>query len=150
LLSGGLDSTLAVKLMIDQGINVTAVHFTSLFCNCMPKRAGCKMQARKMAEELDVPIHVIRKGMDESFEPKDFRGPTALAVGSLDMESDQICILSQAPPFLSILPSKARVGVWGMAVHECHQEGSSPAFFLQSPKDVTPLLSFRSKTPCRS
>jgi tRNA-uridine 2-sulfurtransferase len=64
LLSGGLDSTLAVKLMIDQGINVTAVHFTSVFCNCSPKTAGCKMHARKVAEEFAVPIIVIHKGMD--------------------------------------------------------------------------------------
>jgi tRNA-uridine 2-sulfurtransferase len=64
LLSGGLDSTLAVKLMIDQGIDMTAVHFTSVFCNCTPKTAGCKMQARKVAEEFDVPIRVIHKGMD--------------------------------------------------------------------------------------
>jgi len=64
LLSGGLDSTLAVKLMIDQGIDVTAVHFTSVFCNCTPKTAGCKMHARKVAEEFAVPIHVIHKGMD--------------------------------------------------------------------------------------
>ncbi|MDP2853449.1 MAG: 7-cyano-7-deazaguanine synthase [Smithellaceae bacterium] len=64
LLSGGLDSTLAVKLMIDQGIDVTAIHFTSVFCNCSPKTAGCKMHARKVAEEFGVPIHVIHKGMD--------------------------------------------------------------------------------------
>lgn len=64
LLSGGLDSTLAVKLMIDQGIDVTAVHFTSVFCNCSPKTAGCKMHARKVAEEFAVPIIVIHKGMD--------------------------------------------------------------------------------------
>ncbi len=64
LLSGGLDSTLAVKLMIDQGIDVTAVHFTSVFCNCSPKTAGCKMHARKVAEEFSVPISVIHKGMD--------------------------------------------------------------------------------------
>ncbi|MFA6411858.1 MAG: tRNA 4-thiouridine(8) synthase ThiI [Syntrophales bacterium] len=64
LLSGGLDSTLAVKLMIDQGIDMTAIHFTSIFCNCTPKTAGCKMQARKVAEEFDVPIRVIHKGMD--------------------------------------------------------------------------------------
>ena len=64
LLSGGLDSTLAVKLMIDQGIDVTAVHFTSVFCNCSPKKAGCKMHARKVAEEFAVPIIVIHKGMD--------------------------------------------------------------------------------------
>jgi hypothetical protein len=64
LLSGGLDSTLAVKMMIDQGIDVTAVHFTSVFCNCSPKTAGCKMHARKVAEEFAVPIIVIHKGMD--------------------------------------------------------------------------------------
>ncbi|PKN36025.1 MAG: hypothetical protein CVU61_00565 [Deltaproteobacteria bacterium HGW-Deltaproteobacteria-19] len=64
LLSGGLDSTLAVKMMLDQGVEMLAVHFTSVFCNCTPKKAGCKMQARKVAEELDVPIHVIHKGMD--------------------------------------------------------------------------------------
>jgi tRNA U34 2-thiouridine synthase MnmA/TrmU len=64
LLSGGLDSTLAVRMMIDQGIDMTAVHFTSVFCNCTPKKAGCKMQARKVAEELNVPIRVIHKGMD--------------------------------------------------------------------------------------
>ena len=34
LLSGGLDSTLAVKLMIDQGIEVHALNFTSSFCTC--------------------------------------------------------------------------------------------------------------------
>jgi tRNA U34 2-thiouridine synthase MnmA/TrmU len=64
LLSGGLDSTLAVKLMIDQGIDVMAVHFTSVFCNCSPKTAGCKMHARQVAEEFGVPIAVIHKGMD--------------------------------------------------------------------------------------
>jgi len=64
LLSGGLDSTLAVRMMIDQGIDMTAVHFTSVFCNCTPKKAGCKMQARKVAEEFNVPIRVIHKGMD--------------------------------------------------------------------------------------
>jgi tRNA U34 2-thiouridine synthase MnmA/TrmU len=50
--------------MIDQGIDVTAVHFTSVFCNCSPKKAGCKMHARKVAEEFAVPIIVIHKGMD--------------------------------------------------------------------------------------
>ena len=50
LFSGDMDNTLAVKLMIDQDIDVTAVHFTSVFCNCTPKTAGCKMHARKVAE----------------------------------------------------------------------------------------------------
>jgi tRNA U34 2-thiouridine synthase MnmA/TrmU len=64
LLSGGLDSTLAVRMMIDQGIDVTAVHFTSVFCNCTPKKAGCRLQAGKVAEEFNIPIRVIHKGMD--------------------------------------------------------------------------------------
>jgi tRNA-specific 2-thiouridylase len=64
LLSGGLDSTLAVKMMVDQGIGVTAVHFTSVFCNCSSKKGGCKLQARKVAEEFNIPITVIHKGLD--------------------------------------------------------------------------------------
>lgn len=50
--------------MIEQGIDVTAVHFTSVFCNCTPRKAGCKMQARKISEEMNIPIRVIHKGMD--------------------------------------------------------------------------------------
>ena len=64
LLSGGLDSSLAVKMMIEQGIPVTAVHFTSPFCNCTSKNAGCKNQAVKIAHEFGVAIRVIHKGMD--------------------------------------------------------------------------------------
>ena len=41
LLSGGLDSTLAAKLMLEQGIDVQAINFTSPFCTCTPKTAGC-------------------------------------------------------------------------------------------------------------
>ena len=66
LLSGGLDSSLAVKMMIDQGIAVTAVHFTSPFCNCTSRKAGCRHQAVKVADEFGVPIRVIHKGLDSS------------------------------------------------------------------------------------
>ena len=32
LLSGGLDSTLAIRLVLDQGIKVVALNFVSVFC----------------------------------------------------------------------------------------------------------------------
>ena len=64
LLSGGLDSTLAVKMMVEQGIKLTAVHFTSPFCNCGSRKAGCRHQARRVAAEFGVPIRVVVKGMD--------------------------------------------------------------------------------------
>ena len=41
LLSGGLDSTIAAKLILEQGIEVHAINFTSPFCTCTPKQAGC-------------------------------------------------------------------------------------------------------------
>lgn len=41
LLSGGLDSTLATRLLLDQEIDVHAINFTSPFCLCTPKSAGC-------------------------------------------------------------------------------------------------------------
>ena len=64
LLSGGLDSTLAVKMMVEQGIKLTAVPFTSPFCNCSSRKTGCRHQARRVAAEFGVPIRVVVKGMD--------------------------------------------------------------------------------------
>lgn len=57
LLSGGLDSTLAVKLMLNQGIEVTALNFITPFCVCT--RKGCKHEASRIAEKFDIPIKVI-------------------------------------------------------------------------------------------
>ncbi len=67
LLSGGLDSTLAVKMIIDQGIEVHALNFTSAFCTCTTsarKAGGCKSESRRVAEEFGIPIKVILKGDD--------------------------------------------------------------------------------------
>ena len=64
LLSGGLDSTLVVKMMLDQGIEVEALNFTSPFCTCTGKNAGCKSEAVRVAQEFNIPIKVIHKGLD--------------------------------------------------------------------------------------
>ena len=64
LLSGGLDSTLAVKVLLDQGIAVEALNFTSPFCTCTGKNAGCKSEAVRVAEEFGIPIKVMNKGVD--------------------------------------------------------------------------------------
>lgn len=58
LLSGGLDSTLAVKLMLDQGLDVEAVNFVSPFCLC--KKGGCG--APEVARRLNVPLKTINVG----------------------------------------------------------------------------------------
>lgn len=64
LLSGGLDSTLAVKVMLEQGIEVEALNFTSPFCTCTGKNAGCKSEAVRVAQEFGIPIKVMNKGID--------------------------------------------------------------------------------------
>jgi tRNA-specific 2-thiouridylase len=64
LLSGGLDSTLAVKVMLEQGIAVEALNFTSPFCTCTGRNAGCKSEAVRVAEEFNIPIKVMNKGME--------------------------------------------------------------------------------------
>lgn len=63
LLSGGLDSTLAIKLIKDQGVDVIALNFTSPFCTCTSKDSGCSAAATA-AKELGVPLKVIAKGID--------------------------------------------------------------------------------------
>jgi len=57
LLSGGLDSTLATKLMLDQGIEVLALSFITPFCTCT--RKGCKHEASRVAEKFGIKIKVI-------------------------------------------------------------------------------------------
>lgn len=60
LLSGGLDSALAVKLVKDQGINVVAVNFASPFCLC--GKGGCG--AAGIAKQLQISLKTVRLGKD--------------------------------------------------------------------------------------
>ncbi len=62
LLSGGLDSSLAVKLMIKQGIEVNALNFVTPFCTCT--RKGCRHEATRVAEIFKIPIKLITGGQD--------------------------------------------------------------------------------------
>ncbi len=61
LLSGGLDSILATKLMLEQGIEVIAVNFTSPFCLCNTKG---KCHAIEVAKKFNIPIKIVPKGKD--------------------------------------------------------------------------------------
>lgn len=58
LLSGGLDSTLAIRVMLDEGIEIEAINFLTPFCRCNQKN-GCGYQARKVAEMLGVKLKVF-------------------------------------------------------------------------------------------
>ncbi|MFH1549967.1 MAG: hypothetical protein ABIH04_05350 [Planctomycetota bacterium] len=58
LLSGGLDSRLAIKVIQEQGIEVEALHFITLFCQCT-SGDSCKTEAMAAAEQLGVPLKTI-------------------------------------------------------------------------------------------
>jgi tRNA U34 2-thiouridine synthase MnmA/TrmU len=60
LLSGGLDSTLAVKLVLDQGIDVEALNFVTPFCLC--RKGGCG--ASEVAKKFSIPLKIISVGED--------------------------------------------------------------------------------------
>ena len=63
LLSGGLDSTVAIKVIQDQGIEVEAINFTSPFCRCSGSEGGCGAAAGA-AQQLGVKLHYQKCGED--------------------------------------------------------------------------------------
>lgn len=58
LLSGGLDSTLAGKMLLEMGVEVSAINFTSPFCNCTPRSMGCSA-ARMAAHQLGIAVRAF-------------------------------------------------------------------------------------------
>jgi len=64
LYSGGLDSTLSIRLMQVQGIDVRALHFTSPFFGVSPATDSGKYDARRGAELLGVPLTICTLGED--------------------------------------------------------------------------------------
>jgi tRNA-specific 2-thiouridylase len=61
LLSGGLDSTLAIRVVLDQGIDVEAINFVTPFCLCSGK-TGCGSHAKKTTERLGLRLRLINIG----------------------------------------------------------------------------------------
>lgn len=61
LFSGGLDSTLAVKLIQAQGIDVTALKFVSPFCLC-DRGGGCR--ASEASRRYGIPLKVVYLGSE--------------------------------------------------------------------------------------
>jgi len=59
LLSGGLDSLLAVELIHKQGIDITALHFTTPFCQCDNRKEGCKSSISVISEKLGLKVKTI-------------------------------------------------------------------------------------------
>ena len=60
MLSGGLDSTLAVKLILSQGIDVEAINFVTPFCQC--RKGGCG--AAEAAKTFNIPLKMVNAGTD--------------------------------------------------------------------------------------
>ncbi|MBL7069384.1 MAG: hypothetical protein ISS34_05955 [Candidatus Omnitrophica bacterium] len=58
LLSGGLDSILAVKLMLEQGVEVEAVNFLTVFCTCTARGKTC-LASKSVADRLGIKLKVF-------------------------------------------------------------------------------------------
>jgi tRNA-specific 2-thiouridylase len=58
LLSGGLDSTIAIGLVRDQGVEVSAFNLVTAFCCCTPKGASCSA-ARTAVRQLGIDLKVV-------------------------------------------------------------------------------------------
>ncbi|MBI5144857.1 MAG: 7-cyano-7-deazaguanine synthase [Candidatus Omnitrophica bacterium] len=60
LISGGLDSTLATKLIKEQGVEIIALNFKTPFCLCDRRiSSGCLNYSRQVANNLGIELKVI-------------------------------------------------------------------------------------------
>lgn len=58
LLSGGLDSSLAAKVVMEQGIELEALNFMTVFCTCTNRGETC-LASQKAVEALGIPLKVL-------------------------------------------------------------------------------------------
>lgn len=61
LLSGGLDSSLAVRMMLEQGIDIEAVAIKTPFCD-FDCGKGCGQRVREVADELGIKLKTVYFG----------------------------------------------------------------------------------------
>ncbi|MCK4436618.1 hypothetical protein KAU86_01580 [bacterium] len=63
LLSGGLDSTLAVKLILGQKVEVEAVNFVTIF-STFTSGSSCRLEAKRASENLGIPLKVFNASQE--------------------------------------------------------------------------------------
>ena len=63
LFSGGLDSTLAVCLLLDQGVEIEGIHFISVF-TAPRTSSGKRLAAKRAAQHLGIPLRVENDSRD--------------------------------------------------------------------------------------
>src|SRR4030042_3213182 len=63
LLSGGVDSTLAAKVMMEQGVELEALNFMTVFCTCTNRGETC-LASQKAVENLGIPLRVFNVSED--------------------------------------------------------------------------------------
>ncbi len=58
MLSGGLDSTLAAKMVLEQRVELEALNFLTVFCTCTTKGETC-LASQKAVNALGIPLKVL-------------------------------------------------------------------------------------------
>jgi tRNA-specific 2-thiouridylase len=58
MLSGGLDSMLAAKIILEQGIELEALNFLTVFCTCTNRGETC-LASQKAVDTLSIPLKVF-------------------------------------------------------------------------------------------
>jgi len=58
LLSGGLDSTLAAKIIMKQGVELEGLNFMTVFCTCTNRGESC-LASQKAVNALGIPLKVF-------------------------------------------------------------------------------------------
>lgn len=58
MLSGGLDSMLAAKILLEQGIELEALNFLTVFCTCTNRGESC-LASQKAVDTLGIPLKVF-------------------------------------------------------------------------------------------